>query len=371
MNDNKRKRRYHLWILLGLSIIGWMSSCQYHMTYPSVVNSKLPPVLDSVSLVRIDSLTTSGIRGTYYIIYGKNLRGTRQVTFNGYHADLNAAMITDRSVIVQVSDSTPVLNVPDSVVNKLVLTTNMGTATLPFTILVTPSIMNFSPEIGKAGTIVTIRGQFFKDVTAVSVGGTPVSILTQSDSIVTFKIPNDSTQGKISMRAPAGVSNSTDQFIVPKLIIYNNGLPNDDWYANPYSSDVLLDLANTENLNIGASTSLKVTINDAWDGFDIEDDGSDSPIDLTKLGITKLRFTVYRTQNASSLTIDINGDFDDGASINLPPPTSNKSTGQPNFTTFTIPLSQLGNPTTFSYMEIYLNVPDVPSVYYISDITMY
>jgi hypothetical protein len=104
---------------------------------------------------------------------------------------------------------------------------------------------------------------------------------------------------------------------------------------------------------------MKVTFNDAFGGFDIEDYDADSPIDLN--GNNKIRLTVYRAKGAGQLTIDIDGDFDDGKVITLPK-------GQ--YKTFTIPVSELGNPSMFRYMEIYSGVSDVPSVIYINDISI-
>src|SRR5690606_5014652 len=49
-----------------------------------------------------DSVTEAGSLGNYYIIYGSNLGSATSITFNGYNAYFNRALLTDHSIIVQV-----------------------------------------------------------------------------------------------------------------------------------------------------------------------------------------------------------------------------------------------------------------------------
>jgi len=67
------------------------------------------PVARTNKIVPFDSATTAGALGNYYIIYGSNLGSTTSITFNGYNAYFNRALLTDNSIVVQVPSKTPYL----------------------------------------------------------------------------------------------------------------------------------------------------------------------------------------------------------------------------------------------------------------------
>ena len=58
-------------------------------------------------ILAFDSVVTSASLGNYYQIQGSNLGSATSVTFNGYTAYFNRALVTDNSIIVQVPLKTP------------------------------------------------------------------------------------------------------------------------------------------------------------------------------------------------------------------------------------------------------------------------
>jgi hypothetical protein len=341
-----------------LLVIGSLVSCNNGPE--RFTNSTSAPQLSRISLLKKDSTTKDGRRGNRYIIYGSHLKGTRSVSFNGFPAFVNAALITNKNLIVQVPDSTPVLkvNVPDSVWNKVVVTTNKGFASLPFHILVVPDIISFVPEIGAPGTIITITGKFFANLKKVKVGSTSVKVLSSSENTIKIKIPNNKSQGKITVITPGGKTVSKQTFAMAKYMIYDDGFVHPDWNANSYgNANIILD--NTEHVQSGTH-SIKITYTSGFAGLNIENDGN--PIVFKDMGITKLRLSIYGGAETGNVWLDMNDNFDDGINLKVV---------KGKYQTFTIPISGLGNPTEFDDIEIYSQLGSAPLIVYIDNIGLF
>jgi hypothetical protein len=85
-----------------------------------------------------------------------------------------------------------------------------GTVTPP----AAPSITNFSPTSGPAGTTVTINGSGFTGTTGVTFGGAAASFSIVSDSQLTAMVPANATTGPIGVTAPGGSTTSAASFTV-------------------------------------------------------------------------------------------------------------------------------------------------------------
>ncbi|HMO61927.1 MAG TPA: hypothetical protein PKC39_06750 [Ferruginibacter sp.] len=142
-----------------------------------------------------DSVTTSGNLGGYYVIYGTNLGNATSITFNGYPAYFNRALITDKSIVVQVPAKTPYFG--SLATDSLVVHTLNGRAHFMFKILSPPptvasySNYNFSPSLASASQI-TLQGVGFVNVTAATLKGPggvtgTTTIVSQNDSVLTLK----------------------------------------------------------------------------------------------------------------------------------------------------------------------------------------
>lgn len=79
---------------------------------------------------------------------------------------------------------------------------------------VTPTITNFTPATGPAGTTVTISGTGFTGATAVTFNGAGASFTISSDTAIQATVPSGATTGPISVTAPAGTATSAGNFTV-------------------------------------------------------------------------------------------------------------------------------------------------------------
>lgn len=79
------------------------------------------------------------------------------------------------------------------------------------------AILNFTPQSGGAGTVVTLQGQNFGATPAansVSFNGAAATVLTASASTLTVSVPNAATTGPISLTVSGKTATSTSNFTV-------------------------------------------------------------------------------------------------------------------------------------------------------------
>jgi len=140
-----------------------------------------------------DSTTTAGNLGNYYLISGTNLGSVTNITFNGYSAYFNRALLTDNSIVVQVPSKTPYYG--PSAKDSLVVTTLYGKATYKFTIIAPPpTVSSYSNYDFYAGSQITLSGVGFASVTGVNLlGSSPgtatTSIISKNDSVLVLQFP--------------------------------------------------------------------------------------------------------------------------------------------------------------------------------------
>lgn len=164
------------------------------ISYDASGNVIKTPVARTNKVGPFDSVTTAGNLGNYYIIYGTNLGSAVSVTFNGYTAYFNRALMTDQSIIVQVPSKTPYL--PPLANDSLVVTTLYGKASYKFTILAPPPTPSaYSNYDFYAGSQITLSGVGFASVTGVTFGDVNgntanVTIVSQNDSVMTLQFPS-------------------------------------------------------------------------------------------------------------------------------------------------------------------------------------
>ncbi len=142
-----------------------------------------------------DSATVSGNLGSYYVINGTNLGSATSVTFNGYDAYFNRALVTDNSIIVQVPSKTPYL--APLATDSLVVTTLYGKAYYAFKILPPPpTAESYSNYDFYAGSQITLSGVGFASVTNITLtstgvtnGTANVTIVNQNDNELVLQFP--------------------------------------------------------------------------------------------------------------------------------------------------------------------------------------
>lgn len=163
------------------------------------------------TIVSLDSATSYGNLGNYYVIHGKNLGSATAVYFNGTQAYFNRAMGTDETIIVQIPSKTPYRK--PLAVDSVTVTNLYGKASYHFTVLAPAPTINVTDGVSnynfKKGSIDTIFGVglastnkvFIKGVTSSAASKglmDEVSVVSVNDSVMVVKFPDSKiTQGNM------------------------------------------------------------------------------------------------------------------------------------------------------------------------------
>jgi hypothetical protein len=154
----------------------------------------------------ISSLTpTSGPVGTSVDVLGSSFTGATSVRFNGAPANYTVESDSEIHATVPAGATTGPISV----------TTSGGTATSSFTVILPPTITNFSPSSGRVGQQVTITGSNFTGATSVKLGTAPAKFTVNSPTKITATVPTIAHGSyKWSITTPAGIATSTSSFHV-------------------------------------------------------------------------------------------------------------------------------------------------------------
>jgi uncharacterized repeat protein (TIGR03803 family) len=149
-------------------------------------------------------VTTLGTVGKTIGILGQGFSGTTSVTFNGTPASFKV-----------ISDTYLTVKVPSGETGFVRITTPSSTLISNRVFKVTPKITSIAPTSGKAGDQVVISGTGLIQASAISVGGVAVTAYTvNSDSKVTFVVPEGAKTGKVVVTTPGGKATSKTAFTV-------------------------------------------------------------------------------------------------------------------------------------------------------------
>ena len=148
----------------------------------------------------------SGGIGTSVTITGVNLSGATVVAFHGTSATILTNTATKITTTVPVGATTGAITVM----------TGAGTATSPasFTVVPAPGVSGFTPPSGPVGTTVTISGSNLAKATGVTFNGTSTTIITDTATQITVKVPTGATTGKIAVKTAGGTGTSATNFTV-------------------------------------------------------------------------------------------------------------------------------------------------------------
>ena len=163
----------------------------------------LPPTIE-----RFDP--TNGQPGTLVSVYGKNLRGTTDVRFNGMSASFETP--TTNTILRAV--------VPAGARTGPIQVTTPGGVSFSFaSFTVQPSLTRFSPAAGPPGTVVILEGSNLDvDPVTVRFGEATATISQKSFDRLTVTVPAGATTGPIRVTTRDGSAASTDLFYLPPHI---------------------------------------------------------------------------------------------------------------------------------------------------------
>jgi hypothetical protein len=156
---------------------------------------------------------TEGKVGDAVTITGWLLEDVTGIAFNGIQA-----VFTYNRTDGTISTTVPT-DATTGPVSLQVGEETVSTTTDVFTVIPAPTIVSFTPEQGVAGTVVTITGTNFIDVTAVAFNGVAADMTTvqvnETFDVLTVTVPFAATTGKIKVTANAGEATSQEDFVVP------------------------------------------------------------------------------------------------------------------------------------------------------------
>jgi len=279
-----------------------LSSCSDDDTSGTGVAS-----IDSVSLggykrgadniyTPIDSLTTTGFSGNFYVIRGKGLSNTKAVYFNDFNVYFNPTLTTDTNILLTLPVGVPYSS--DTTSNKLKVVLQNGQELFyDFKIgAPAPSLTKY-PLGGSAGTVAKITGTDFVGVMSVKFGTIPAEIVATTEKEITVKIPEGITSAvKIIVETAGGKTESALSFGF-NYMIYDDAR-NADWWEGSWGGAATYDAS--DNVRDG-SFSVKKEFS-SYGGFQIGNGGA--AVDMTKF--TKVKMSLF-AKNAGKVNIAISG----------------------------------------------------------------
>ncbi len=177
-----------------------------------VTTGPTPPIISNFT-------PPAGPVGTVVNIFGANFANVTNFTnagnvtnvqFNGVNATFTVVSPTQITATVPAGATTGPISV----------TGPGGTATssTPFVVLEAPALTNFSPASGPVGTVVTITGTNFLNVSSVTFGDLPARFTVLSPTQLTATVPVGAVTAPIRVITPAGSAISATSFtVIPRV----------------------------------------------------------------------------------------------------------------------------------------------------------
>ncbi len=232
-----------------------------------------------------------------------------------------------------------------------------GVTSVPFEVLPkTPEIHRFEPEAGgRPGEQVTIYGAFFIDVVSVHIGSTEVGeyeVVSESELVIT--IPEGVSRNKVTIQTAIGEVTSENDLNVVEIpyVLFGESLHADMQNWGWGGTD---DFNNTEVAREG-SVSYARTYTEAWSGIQLHH-GS-----LNLSPYSAIEISVYGGPGTTGKVINLNINWGAAFEITLT---------EGEWTDYTVPLADLGNPALLSELIVQENGstnPQVPFTVYLDNI---
>lgn len=221
-------------------------------------------------------LVTSASPGNTLAIIGENMRSVYEVWFNDLQASLNQSSLTDNTLFVTVPS-----RVPGEVTDKIYfVTTSKDTVAYDFKVIISAPIINsMANEYAKAGTIQSLKGNYFIDDP-----GTPLSIsftgnngslipaeivsIASDFTSVDIVVPEGAVSGPIVARSVYGTTKSAFWYKDNRGMLFDfdglTGLGNHGWHARDILSDETSISGNFVQLGNGTA-KLGAEATSTWD----------------------------------------------------------------------------------------------------------
>ncbi|TDG37282.1 hypothetical protein EZJ43_03965 [Pedobacter changchengzhani] len=302
------------------------------------VNLDVNQVYDDYRVKPFDSTVVTGQLNNLYAIVGTSLKTTLSVSFNGYKVYFNPTLVTDNSIIVNTGTLTPY---GPGQTDEIIVTTQYGTAKFKFPIKQPAStITDFSPLAGGAGDIVTINGLTFENLIAVRFGTIPAEIVgTPTKTQIKVKVPAGVVQANIFVETAGGITKSVGSFGF-KYLAFDDALPT-GWSLQGYNGVTFS--TSTENPKRGTMSIKNTFPGAAYGGFKYYYNGA--TVSTSTLGLTSVKLSIFGGPGSTGkqVSLGLSGNYNNRITLTL-------TAGV--YTDFTVPLSQLGNPTSITELVL-------------------
>ncbi len=295
-------------------------------------------VYDDYRVKPFDSTVVVGSLNNLYAIVGTGLKTTISVSFNGYPVYFNPTLVTDNSIIVNSGTLTPY---GPGQTDEIIVTTKYGTVKFKFPIKQpAASILDFAPLAGGPGDIVTINGTTFENLIAVRFGTINAEIVgTPTKTQIKVKVPAGVVQANIFVETAGGIVKSVGSFGF-KYLAYDDALPT-GWSLQGYNGVTFSN--GTENPKRGTMAIKNIFPAAAYGGFKYYYNGA--LVSTSVLGLTSVKLSIYGGPGSTGkvVALGLSGNYNNRVNLTL-------TAGV--YTDFTIPLSQLGNPTSITELVL-------------------
>jgi uncharacterized repeat protein (TIGR01451 family) len=147
---------------------------------------------------------TNGVVGSSIVITGANYIAVTEVLFNTATASFTVNASNRLTAVVPSNATT----------GPLTISTPGGVVISTGNFRVPPNITGFSPALGPVGTLVTITGTSFLNVTNVSFNNRSAVFTNVSSTEIRATVPSAATTGPIRVGTPDGAALSSTSFVV-------------------------------------------------------------------------------------------------------------------------------------------------------------
>jgi hypothetical protein len=156
-----------------------------------------PPTVTTISPTKATEGTTVKVTGTFF-------SGATQVTLGGNSVSFTPSSSTSLKFVVP----------PGAASGYVAVTTPYGTGTSAAMFKVTPKILSFDPPSGPTGTVITLTGSGFDEVSSAKVGTKTAAFEVSADDSMTVTVPDGAASGKVSVTALGGTGSSSTSFTI-------------------------------------------------------------------------------------------------------------------------------------------------------------
>jgi hypothetical protein len=195
------KRIKYIYII-GLTLLSFLgfSSCDDENTNDSTPITVSKIYLEDYKSAVPDRPVEFARLGQLIRIEGTGLLGLKKVYINGYDTYFNVAYVTDKSMLINISAKTPVVNAASDVRNKIRFVKSGTEYVYDFTIrAASPNVTNISNTLPQVGEKVIVYGANLQETSKITLPG---------NVIVTTGIESDKDGAWYSFTMPDGVTES-------------------------------------------------------------------------------------------------------------------------------------------------------------------